>query len=260
MKNVFKFLGIAFVACSMFVACGDDVETFTIKVKANDSSMGTVTGGGKYESGATATLEATANAGYVFVDWEDGTKNNPRLVTVTGDAEYTANFAVQSGVKIAFGNAEYNAEYINAQTNSQLYQIAAAQGTTADYPFAVLRSSSLAVGTTSASPSIDMSAGTANAGDPYLWYFTEDSGITLGGNAAGDWWCDNLSVNVSAFDATAMTISLVANGTAKHITGLFDGESWAELESKPMTMTATAVTLTSVKAAFPTMSGKLARK
>ena len=59
MKNVFKFLGIAFVACSMFVACGDDVETFTIKVKANDSSMGTVTGGGKYESGATATLEAT---------------------------------------------------------------------------------------------------------------------------------------------------------------------------------------------------------
>ena len=72
MKNVFKFLGIAFVACSMFVACDDDIETFTIKVKANDSSMGTVTGGGKYESGATATLEAVANAGYTFVEWEDG--------------------------------------------------------------------------------------------------------------------------------------------------------------------------------------------
>ena len=106
MKNVFKFLGIAFVACSMFVACGDDVETFTIKVKANDSSLGTVTGGGKYESGATATLEATANAGYEFVNWDNGSTNTPLIVTVTADAEYTANFQAANGINVAAENLQ----------------------------------------------------------------------------------------------------------------------------------------------------------
>ena len=261
MKNVFRFLGIAFVACSMLVACGDDTETFTIKVKANDSSMGTVTGGGKYENGATATLEATPNAGYVFVDWEDGSKNNPRIVTVTADAEYTANFAVQAGVKVQFGEATWNAEYINAQTNMSAYLISAAQTNANDYPFAYfLCNQAPATGTMNATCSFDMTAGTASAGDPRMWYFDEEPQFTFGGNSAASWWANDLTVNVSAFDADALTISYVANGTAMHVVELFDGADWNSITSKAMTMTVTNVKLTSVKGLDIPTGNKIALK
>ena len=68
------------------------VPTYTITVTSSDETMGTVTGGGTYEEGATATLTATANDGYHFVQWNDGNTDNPRTITVTEDATYTATF------------------------------------------------------------------------------------------------------------------------------------------------------------------------
>lgn len=67
---------------------------YTISTSVNDASMGSVSGGGIYNSGATANLTATANSGYHFVQWSDGSTVNPRSITVTGNATYTANFAV----------------------------------------------------------------------------------------------------------------------------------------------------------------------
>ena len=67
---------------------------YTITAVPNDENMGTVTGGGEYYVGESATLKATAKSGYVFVGWEDGEKNATRTVTVSGDATYTANFQV----------------------------------------------------------------------------------------------------------------------------------------------------------------------
>lgn len=221
MKNVFKFLGIAFVACSMLVACGEDTETFTIKVKANDSSMGTVTGGGKYESGATATLEATANAGYTFVEWEDGSKNNPRLVTVTADAEYTANFAAQAGVKVTFGDNTWNAGYVNGLYYGDAIVLAAAQTNAQSLPQFALQlydanGANLATGTFTGAP--EFTAQGVNVGNPYLWYYETQNGVTLNytdGSSvnAGDWWAKNLTLNITALDADALTMSCVANTT-----------------------------------------------
>lgn len=72
--------------------------TYTITVNSNDTSMGTVTGGGVYESGTTATLTATAESGYKFVSWNDGNTNTTRTITVSGNATYTATFAVDTPV------------------------------------------------------------------------------------------------------------------------------------------------------------------
>jgi hypothetical protein len=69
-------------------------NTFTITTAATN---GTVTGGGLYAEGSTATLNATPNTGYRFTQWSDGNTDNPRTVTVTGDQKYTAMF-----VKVAF--------------------------------------------------------------------------------------------------------------------------------------------------------------
>ena len=85
----------------MFYLVIDDVEVtatnstptqYTITVGSNNSAWGTVTGGGTYNSGATVTLTATANTGYHFVEWQDGNQQNPRTITVTGNAAYMATF------------------------------------------------------------------------------------------------------------------------------------------------------------------------
>ena len=73
------------------------VNTYELTVTANGN--GTVAGAGTYNHGATATISATANSGYRFVQWSDGNTENPRTLIVTGDANYTAEFAEDENVK-----------------------------------------------------------------------------------------------------------------------------------------------------------------
>ena len=68
----------------------------TITVKSNNDSYGTVTGGGHYDCGKTATLTATPKTGYTFVKWNDNVTTNPRTITVTADTTYTATFEVNT--------------------------------------------------------------------------------------------------------------------------------------------------------------------
>ena len=70
------------------------VNVYTISVSAIN---GQVIGGGEYQYGATIDLTALPNEGYVFDQWSDGVKDNPRTITVTGDAEYTALFTSTEG-------------------------------------------------------------------------------------------------------------------------------------------------------------------
>lgn len=68
------------------------VTYYTITTAASPAEAGTVEGGGTYEEGATVILAASANSGWQFVQWTDGNADNPRNITVTGDATYTAQF------------------------------------------------------------------------------------------------------------------------------------------------------------------------
>ena len=67
--------------------------TYTISAVPDDNTHGSVTGGGSYAYGATATLTATPSTGYEFTQWNDGNTQNPRNVTVSGNATYTAQFS-----------------------------------------------------------------------------------------------------------------------------------------------------------------------
>lgn len=69
-----------------------DATMYTVTTNVNDKTMGTVTGAGEYEEGKTATLTANANAGYRFVNWSNGSTDNPLKITVTENVELTANF------------------------------------------------------------------------------------------------------------------------------------------------------------------------
>lgn len=62
---------------------------YTINTLATN---GVVSGGGTYEYGASITLIASPADGYKFEKWSDGNTQNPRGITVTGNATYEAQF------------------------------------------------------------------------------------------------------------------------------------------------------------------------
>ena len=72
------------------------VNVYTITVNAVN---GQVLGGGEYQYGTTTDLTAIPDEGYVFDQWSDGVKDNPRTITVTGDVEYTALFKSAEGLE-----------------------------------------------------------------------------------------------------------------------------------------------------------------
>ena len=71
-----------------------------ITVTVEPSGSGTVTGEGTYRYGETATLTASANDNYTFVNWVEGStvfSTNPTYsFTVTGDRDMIANFATDT--------------------------------------------------------------------------------------------------------------------------------------------------------------------
>jgi hypothetical protein len=73
------------------------IPTYTITVSANPPGGGTVSGGGTYAEGTEATVTATPNACYRFVNWtENGTEvstDASYTFTVTGNRTLVANFA-----------------------------------------------------------------------------------------------------------------------------------------------------------------------
>lgn len=68
------------------------ITYYTVTAMSVDDGMGTVTGGGNYREGDTATLTATANEGFYFVGWNDGDTLPVRQITVTSDTMFLAYF------------------------------------------------------------------------------------------------------------------------------------------------------------------------
>lgn len=64
----------------------------TITVVSSDETMGTVRGGGTYDSMITISIEAIANEGYEFDSWNDGNIENPRKVITGRNETYVAKF------------------------------------------------------------------------------------------------------------------------------------------------------------------------
>ena len=71
-------------------------QNYTINVSASPTDGGTVSGAGIYGINTTCTLTATANAGYAFVNWTQGTAavttEATFSFTVTQDSTFVANF------------------------------------------------------------------------------------------------------------------------------------------------------------------------
>ncbi len=65
---------------------------YTITVLSDNPDMGAVSGGGQYIQDTTVIIEAHPRDGYRFERWNDNNTDNPRNITVSADATYTAYF------------------------------------------------------------------------------------------------------------------------------------------------------------------------
>ena len=74
-------------------------QQYTITVNSAQPSMGSATGGGTFPAGSNIQIEAVPYPGYEFVRWSDNSTSNPRTVTVTGNATYTAHFQPTVGIE-----------------------------------------------------------------------------------------------------------------------------------------------------------------
>jgi hypothetical protein len=70
-----------------------------ITLQSNDATMGTVDIIQVNTcTNDTAVIEAIANAGYRFLQWNDGNTENPRTVVVTQDTTFKAEFGVETNI------------------------------------------------------------------------------------------------------------------------------------------------------------------
>ena len=115
---------------------GATAETYTISIDVSPSGSGTVTGGGTYAKGASIELKAIPNAGYEFLKWSDGNKDNPRTVTVTKNISYTAQFKESDVTPELIGDivvdGKVNQQDLNALVNAYLSGASATKVTDLD--------------------------------------------------------------------------------------------------------------------------------
>ena len=84
----------------LYISCGKDapVETPTPQIIKYTLSFSAGSGGsvsipgGSYETGTSVSVTATPDSEYVFVDWSNGSTQNPLSVSVNSNQTLTANF------------------------------------------------------------------------------------------------------------------------------------------------------------------------
>ena len=80
------------VNSDMTVTANFAKKQYTLTVLANDAAKGDVNGSGTYEYGTEVVITATPKSGYEFVNWSNGSKENPLTIKMEEDTELTANF------------------------------------------------------------------------------------------------------------------------------------------------------------------------
>ena len=70
------------------------INSYAINVKSSNYDFGTVFGGGVFNYNTEIIITPIPKEGYSFIKWDDGNTDNPRLITVTEDKVYSAEFEI----------------------------------------------------------------------------------------------------------------------------------------------------------------------
>ena len=92
MNRIFLLSILIVISCSKeSPVVSDPVISFTLTV--NTGNGGSVSSnGGSYNEGQSVSITATPDSEYVFVNWSNGSTENPISITVNSNQTITANF------------------------------------------------------------------------------------------------------------------------------------------------------------------------
>ena len=124
LKNLVPLLFIIiFISCS---ESSDDessstTDSVTYSVEISAASGGTVdNSGGSFDSGSTLTVTATPNSGYAFINWSDGTTDNPKELNVNSNLTLTANFGEAFTVSTEFAELYNSIDGLSTVGDNQI--------------------------------------------------------------------------------------------------------------------------------------------
>lgn len=83
---------VTVVSDTTFMANFEAIPQYSLSLGLNNSTMGSVSGGGTFYEGTTATFTATPNVGYRFIGWSDGVTSASRSIYMYADTTISANF------------------------------------------------------------------------------------------------------------------------------------------------------------------------
>ena len=124
LKSVFPILFLfAFISCSESsdeeTSTTTDSVTYSVEISA--ASGGTVdNSGGSFDSGSTLTVTATPNSGYAFINWSDGTIDNPKELNVNSNLTLTANFGEAFTVSAEFAELYNSIDGLSTVGDNQI--------------------------------------------------------------------------------------------------------------------------------------------
>ena len=169
------------------------IPTYTLTLVANPTDGGSVGGGGEYEAGQVVGIAATANEGYVFVNWTD-----------ESGAVVSTNFAFDYTMPAADVTLTANFEAVVIPTYTLTLVANPMDG------------GSVGGGGEYEAGQVVGIAATANAGFGFV-NWTDDSGVVVSTNFAFDYTMPAADVTLTAnFEAVTIptyTLTLVANPT-----------------------------------------------
>lgn len=218
------------------VGCSEKAEKYTITVKSNNDAWGTVMGGGEYEEGMACEIAARPNVGYAFHHWDDGNTENPRVVAVKGDATYTAIFGepiqdttgggggdiildTNARLVVTFGDTTFNVDVllrsqVSMGMGSFMYMLTATNNPDGT-GFLVQWLWNGETGTMNQSQY-----------EPSICYVQNnmDDMVNVGGQSYPHYMSvDNLTVNVTKYDAQTNSIDCVVSGRVLDMTAEANG-------------------------------------
>lgn len=87
-----NYRNVTVVSDTTFTANFETIPQYSLSLGVINTAMGSVSGGGTYYEGTTATFTATPNVGYRFIGWSDGVAAASRSIAMYADTTISANF------------------------------------------------------------------------------------------------------------------------------------------------------------------------
>jgi hypothetical protein len=201
-----------------------EIITYYVTVSSNNQSMGIVTGEGDYAYNSNATVSASANTGYRFVQWNDGNTDNPRTVTVTSDISFTATFVKVKSDDATLSNLTVSAGSLSFDANTTSYTVNVTNNVTSISVTGTANHNSATVSGNVSAKSLNVGSNeikiTVTAEDEVT---TKTYTVTIVRAASSDATLSNLTLSSGtlSFDAntTSYTVNVANNVTSISVTG-----------------------------------------